>query len=70
MANQEKTYVSFAVFTWAIGIIIGVIGWMLVANSSLAAKVDSISDSYVLIQTQLSQIQTDLRWVRNSVEKQ
>lgn len=68
MANQEKTYVSFAIFTWAIGIIIGVIGWMLVANSSLAAKVDSISDSYILIQTQLSQIQTDLVWIKGNIK--
>lgn len=68
MANQEKTYVSFAVFTWAIGIIIGAIGWMLVANNSLAARVDSISDSYVLIQTQLSQIQTDLVWIKGKIK--
>ena len=68
MSNQEEKYVTFKVFTWAISFVFIIIGWMLVANSSLAAKVDSISDSYVLIQTQLSQIQTDLVWIKGNIK--
>jgi len=67
MEIKEK-YVSFKIFTWAISFIVIIIGWMLVANSALSAKVDSIDDSYVLIQTQLSQIQTDLVWIKGNIK--
>ena len=67
--DKEKNYVSFSIFTWAIGIIVVIIGWMLVANSALSARVNEISIDSITIQTQLSQIQTDLSWIKQNIDK-
>lgn len=68
--DKEKNYVSFTVFSWAMGIIMVVLGWVLVANSALSARVNEISIDYVAIQTQLSQIQTDLSWIKQNINKE
>jgi len=65
---DEKKYVPFSVFTWAIGVLTVIMGWMLVANAALTNKVDAMSDSYIEIQTQLSQIQTDLGWIKTNIK--
>ena len=69
MDKQEK-YVSFKIFTWSMSIITLIIGWMLVANSALSARVNEISIDSITIQTQLSQIQTDLSWIKQNINKE
>lgn len=68
MSEEIKTkYVSWFVFTWAISIIMLVIGWQFI---SISRVVDNVSDNSVnrfKIETQLSQIQTDLSWIKTTL---
>lgn len=64
--NEEK-YATVRALSWAIGIIAVAIGWLFLANSALSERVDKISGDYIAIQTQLSQIQTDLGWIKTAM---
>jgi hypothetical protein len=66
--TEGKKYVPFSIFTWAISVLTVIMGWMLVANAALTNKVDAMNESYVSIQTQLSQIQTDLGWIKTNIK--
>lgn len=69
MENKEEKYVTLKIFTWAIGIIIVVFGWLFTINSALSSRVDDISSDSIIIQTQLAQIQADLVWIKNNLSK-
>ena len=62
--DTKKRYVSWHIFIWAIGIITIVIGWCFVAQANTSEKVDEYSQQLLEIRTQLSQIQTDLQWIK------
>lgn len=66
--DKEK-YVSFKIFTWSMGIIVVVFGWILTANATLTNRINEISIDSITIQTQLSQIQTDLSWIKQNINK-
>jgi hypothetical protein len=55
--ERETKYVPWAVFIWAIGIFATVIGFMYIQMTDI--NTDSQG-----IQTQLSQIQTDIQWIK------
>lgn len=67
MEDNEKQYVTIGNLTVIVGLLIAAIGWLFLANSALSAKVDKISGDYLTIQTQLSQIQTDILWIKDTV---
>ena len=78
MGNQEdiqelkeevKEGGSWKVFIWAMGIILLLFGWLIIANASVSNKIDAINQTYVEIRTQLSQIQTDISWIKESIKK-
>lgn len=66
--RQEK-YVTFKIFTWAIGIIIVVFGWLFAVNNALSSRVNDVSSDSLVVQTQLAQIQADLVWIKNNLNK-
>jgi ammonia channel protein AmtB len=67
--DDSKQYVTTGVLSAITGIMIIAIGWLFFTNNALSARVDTMSISYVSIQTQLSQIQTDLSWIKESLVK-
>ena len=62
--DTKKRYVSWHIFIWAIGIITIVIGWCFVAQATTSRKLDEYNGQLLEIRTQLSQIQTDLQWIK------
>ena len=67
--DTKKRYVSWHIFIWVIGIITVVIGWCFVAQAATSKKVDEYSQQLLEIRTQLSQIQTDLQWIKEDARK-
>jgi len=55
---EKNIYVTWPVFIWVMGIFVVVIGWQVTSITRLADTVDPIK-------TQLSQIQTDLQWIKS-----
>lgn len=46
-----------------------VIGWLFYANTALSSRIDGMTNEYLSIQTQLSQIQTDIAWIKINLDK-
>ena len=69
LEKNSKQFVTTRALSFALGIITVVIGWLFVANAALSARVDKMSGDYMAIQTQLSQIQTDLVWIKTAMSK-
>jgi len=67
--DTKKRYVSWQIFVWVIGIITVVIGWCFVAQANTSEKVDKYNQQLLEIRTQLSQIQTDLQWIKEDARK-
>ena len=68
MLEQYKDkYVSWFVFIWAIGILTLCLGWSFKTQAQLNDKVDIYSNQLLEIRTQLSQIQTDLMWIKDKI---
>lgn len=65
--NIFKEFIPYKVGTWVVGIILIVMGWLIIYVQNTQAKVDSLSDSQNKISVQLSQIQTDLAWIKSSL---
>jgi len=66
---MSENTVSMKVFTYVIGIIFMVIGFLFSCQAALSNKVDVIAADNSDIKTQLSQIQTDLKWIINQYQK-
>jgi hypothetical protein len=60
--------VGWKVFCWAMGIILVLFGTCFATISSVSLKVDNVQVQYTEIRAQLSQIQTDLLWLKNQAE--
>jgi len=74
MNNDEKEIdglkgiiVGWKVFSWAMGIVLLLFGVCFTAISSLSLRVDEGRVEYAEIKTQLSQIQTDLVWLKQAM---
>jgi len=67
--DTKKRYVSWQIFVWVVGIITIVIGWCFVAQANTSEKVDKYNQQLLEIRTQLSQIQTDLQWIKEDARK-
>ena len=62
--TKKPRYVSWTVFTWVIGFMIAAIGWSFAAQASSAGVTEKCNLQLLGIETQLSQIQTDLQWIK------
>ncbi|MBX4188109.1 MAG: hypothetical protein KW793_03165 [Candidatus Doudnabacteria bacterium] len=63
-----KGNVSFQIFAWAIGIVIVVVGWMFTKMNALESKVDVAINANNQVLVQLSQIQTDILWIKDKLK--
>lgn len=66
----KRDNVSFALFSWAMGVILIVLGWMFSQINSVNAAVAQTTNAQAQIQVQLSQIQTDLSWIKVKLASQ
>lgn len=67
MEEKGEKMVSWRVFTWVMGIVTLLIGILFQAQAALSGKVETISDNNIEIRTQLSQIQTDILWIKRAM---
>lgn len=67
MGEKIKKQVSWEVFCWAMAFVFMVIGYLFQTQAALSSKVEDISHNNVEIQTQLSQIQTDIQWIKKAL---
>lgn len=67
--SKEIKYVRWSIFCWVISIFIVVMGWVFVRVSAAENKMEGVNGSQTEIKTQLSQIQTDILWIKNSLDK-
>jgi len=63
-----KSFVTWRVFAWAVTIITLILGWGLYVNVAMSSRIQSNSTEGSKIQTQLSQIQTDLQWIKQTLQ--
>jgi len=67
--NMEKEKcVSWRVFTWAMGIILAVFSILFLTVSALGTRVSTYSSEMTAIRVQLSQIQTDIEWIKLNIK--
>lgn len=71
MDNGNKK-VDFKVFIWVVGVIMGIMGWLFAYVNNVSGRVDRFTNSFnvdlVSIQVQLSQIQTDILWIKDKLK--
>jgi len=65
--QKAPRYVSWTIFTWVIGIMTLAIGWSFAAQASSAEITENFNLQMLEIKTQLSQIQTDLQWIKMGI---
>lgn len=65
---MENKKVDMKIFIWVIGVILIVFGFLFNTVYALNNKVDYTKSSLANIEIQLSQIQTDLRWIRGEID--
>lgn len=70
MEEKGEKMVSWRVFTWAMGLVTLILGILFQAQNALSDRVDGISATNNEIKTQLSQIQTDIQWIKSALEKE
>lgn len=64
---MPEKYVSWKVFTWTISIILILFSLSFGFIAGNAAKVDAFNKDVLEIKIQLSQIQTDIIWIKNNI---
>jgi Na+/H+ antiporter NhaC len=69
LKKEEKNHVPWAIFIWAMGFLLVIIGWFFlktVANESSAVQAkDTVSELKIDVRV----IQTDVSWIRQTLEK-
>lgn len=63
-----KNAVSWKVFAWAMGVVLLLFGVVFTSMASINVKLDEHTKEYTKIQVQLSQIQTDISWVKSQLK--
>ena len=67
--TEERKKVDWYIFIWAIGIIIVIFGWIFVSLAQIQVYQSAQSVKDTEIRVQLSQIQTDILWIREKLSK-
>ena len=67
--TEERKKVDWYIFIWAIGIIIVIVGWIFVSLAQIQVYQSAQSVKDTEIRVQLSQIQTDILWIREKLSK-
>ena len=65
---MENNYVKWRVYVWTIGIILILFGTCFAQITRNTAKLEAYNKDFTEIKVQLSQIQTDIIWIKNNVK--
>ncbi len=66
--ENNKKVVKWQIFIWALGIILILFGISFSFISNLTNKVDAVEKNTGDVREQLSQIQTDISWIKNNLK--
>lgn len=66
LCEELKTKVNWQAFTWAFGIVIIIMGWLIVSSSRIETKIDAVQDGYTEIKTDIGVLKNDISWLRNN----
>jgi len=64
MSEKEKKYVSWTIFVWSRAILLSLFGYVLNISVATNNRVEDYVNSLTDIKVQLSQIQTDILWIK------
>lgn len=64
---EIKNMVSWKVFCWAMSVILILFGTAFAIIQTISIKIDGAVIQYTEIKVQLSQIQTDLLWIKDAL---
>lgn len=67
--RRKNSYTRLIVIIATTSIILTVFGWLFTRQESLARSFQKAMSNNTEIQKQLSQIQTDLKWIKRELEK-
>lgn len=62
-SHNSNKYVTWTVFASVVSLLVIGIGWAMAVANTATTRVNKYYQQIVEIKTQLSQIQTDLKWV-------
>ena len=66
--------VDFKTFSWAIGLMTIVIGWILINQTNTNKRIDVVesnfSEGFSEIKVDIGSIKTDISWIKDSMNKQ
>lgn len=68
--DNKMKWVPWVIFVWAIGIILIILGWVIFAEAAINTRLAEHEDKDNIIQTQLAAIQTNIDWIRKTLETQ
>lgn len=67
--EEHKKTVSWTIFSWALGIILILFGIGFNMQVALSNKIDKYVNDNKTIESQLSRIQTDIEWIKLTLDK-
>lgn len=72
LSNKRFSFddpVSFKIFSWAIGVILILAGYVVKISTDTQDRVQSSNNQQANVLIQLSQIQADLIWIKANINK-
>ena len=70
MKKKNNNYVNWVVFIWVVGIFTLIFGWLITAQAALDNKVNVYSNQFLEIRTQLSEIKTNIVWIKKALNNE
>lgn len=68
-SHNSNRYVSWTVFASIVGLLVIGIGWAMATSNNAVTQVDRYYQQLLEIKAQLSQIQTDIRWIKLQLQQ-
>jgi len=60
-----RTKVNWQAFTWAFGVVLIVMGWLIISSGRIETKIDTVNENYTNIKTNIEVLKTDVSWLKN-----
>jgi len=64
LCEQLKNKVNWTAFTWAIGILLLVMGWLITSSSRIENKIDVMHDNHTEMKEDIRELKTDISWLK------
>jgi len=65
--TEDKKKVDWYIFIWSMGIIVVIFGWIFASFAQIQSYQSAQNVRDIEIRVQLSQIQTDILWIREKL---